>query len=136
MKVFKSIEVRQQPRLSLSIAGASLLRFAAIWILVITGFGVVYTRAETTHSSANGSNLRAGINSSQNSQLSEATRLLQVGQLDEAETIVRKAIADSPHDAKAHVLLGVILDRRGRAADAENQYREALKLEPGNAPAL
>jgi len=58
--------------------------------------------------------------------------LLQAGQLDEAETLIRKALVSSPRDAKATSFSGNPR-RRGRAADAENQYREALKLEPSNA---
>ncbi|HMF58231.1 MAG TPA: tetratricopeptide repeat protein [Pyrinomonadaceae bacterium] len=62
--------------------------------------------------------------------LREAAELLQAGRIDEAEPLVRRAVAVAPQTADAHNLLGAILDQRGRTEDAEREYREALRLNP------
>src|SRR5437870_11180722 len=64
------------------------------------------------------------------SLLREAASLLQTGKLDEAEPLVRRAVAAAPSNADAHNLLGVILDQRGNLPEAEHEYRTALRLNP------
>ncbi|HEY1404881.1 MAG TPA: tetratricopeptide repeat protein, partial [Pyrinomonadaceae bacterium] len=59
-------------------------------------------------------------------RLREAAALLRSGKPDEAEPLVRRAIAAAPRDADAHNLLGVILDQRGRSLEAEREYRLSL----------
>ena len=71
-----------------------------------------------------------------NQSLGEAAALLQSGRLAEAETATRKIVAESPHNAEAHTLLGVILDQRGLSADAEHEYHLALALKPNSISAL
>src|SRR6266478_4220834 len=69
------------------------------------------------------------------SLLHEAALLLQAGKLDEAEPLLRRAIAAAPSNADAHNLLGVILDQRGDIAQAEQEYRIALRLNPNGVSA-
>src|SRR5712692_3470450 len=54
--------------------------------------------------------------------LREAASLLQAGKLDEAEPLVRRAVAAAPSNADAHNLLGTILDQRGHTQAAEREY--------------
>jgi len=51
----------------------------------------------------------------------------------EAEQALRPALAESPHDASALCLMGVILDAQKRFAEAEPFYRRALVLAPNSA---
>ena len=60
----------------------------------------------------------------------QTEELLRAGKVDEAEPLVRRALAANPQSADAHTLLGIVLDRRGRAREAEGEYREALRLSP------
>jgi Flp pilus assembly protein TadD len=62
--------------------------------------------------------------------LQEAAQLLQAGQLDAAEPLVRGALQAAPQNADAHNLLGVILDQRGKFPEAEHAYRTTLRLSP------
>lgn len=55
---------------------------------------------------------------------------------EEAEKLARRAIAVSPRSALAHDQLGVAREFRGLIdTETENAYREAIRLEPGFAPA-
>jgi Flp pilus assembly protein TadD len=64
------------------------------------------------------------------SMLRDAALLLQAGKLDEAEPLVRRAVAAAPANADAHNLLGTILDQRGQTQPAEREYVTALRLNP------
>src|SRR5882672_12380720 len=64
------------------------------------------------------------------SLLHEAALLLQAGKLNEAEPLVRRAVAAAPTNADAHNLFGVILDQRGQTQAAEREYLAALRLNP------
>ena len=60
--------------------------------------------------------------------VTKASQALQVGDLKAAETWARKAVQQKPQDAAGHDLMGVVLDQRGKRVEAEQQYREALRL--------
>src|SRR4030095_17086507 len=62
--------------------------------------------------------------------LNEATALLQAGRVAEAEAATRKVLTIDSHNAEAHALLGVILDKRGVLAEAEQEYLSALRIRP------
>ncbi len=64
------------------------------------------------------------------SLLHEAVLLLQTGKLEQAEPLVRRAVAAAPANADAHNLLGTILDQRGQTQAAEREYRAALYFNP------
>jgi tetratricopeptide (TPR) repeat protein len=64
------------------------------------------------------------------SMLRDAALFLEAGKLDEAEPLVRRAIAAAPGNADAHNLLGTILDQRGQTQAAEREYRAALRFNP------
>src|SRR5882724_7407541 len=54
--------------------------------------------AQSARHSASATTPDRATNASQNSQVSEASRLLQAGQFDEAENLIRKALVSSPRD--------------------------------------
>ncbi|HEX8720376.1 MAG TPA: tetratricopeptide repeat protein, partial [Pyrinomonadaceae bacterium] len=64
------------------------------------------------------------------SLLARALELLRAGKYAEAEPFVRRAAAADGGNADAHALLGVILDQRGLAREAEGEYRAAVRLNP------
>lgn len=55
---------------------------------------------------------------------------LSSGNLDEAVSLGRRAVAVDPLSYWSHSLLGWIYYRAGRMADAENSYRDAMSLQP------
>ncbi len=61
---------------------------------------------------------------------------VQTGQLKEAETTIRKALAANPNDSDLAVQLGSILDRSGQKEEAEKILRSLIQREPDNAAAL
>ena len=67
-------------------------------------------------------------------QLAEAARLLDAGNLTAAEAELRRLVAAGQSPA-AHDLLGLVLARQGKAAEAERQFRRALELYPDLFPA-
>jgi tetratricopeptide (TPR) repeat protein len=68
--------------------------------------------------------------------LQTAAEFLQAGRLAEAESLLVRIVADTPRDAQARVLLGVVFDKQGHPEEAEREYREAIRLEPLNVSAL
>ena len=63
----------------------------------------------------------------------KAQILLSQGKLDLAELEVQRAIATREDLPEAHNLQGLIHERRGRLAEAENQLRAAIALNPRSA---
>ena len=61
--------------------------------------------------------------------------LKDIGQLKEAEELLRKAIEIKPDFAQAHTNLGDILSALGKSQEAELSLRQAIKLEPNLAQA-
>jgi Flp pilus assembly protein TadD len=61
-----------------------------------------------------------------------ATVYRERGLLDEAEVDLREAVRLAPTLASAHAALGILGDMQRRPADAEEQHRLAVKLEPRN----
>ena len=63
--------------------------------------------------------------------------LVQVesGDLDQAETPLRRALEADPELAPARFRLGEVLRKQGRPEEAAEQYRHALRLNPGHAAA-
>ena len=67
-------------------------------------------------------------------ELEEALRqLIDQGCLEEAETMLRRALERDPSSSTGHGHLASLLSRRGRLADAEATCRMALELDPDNA---
>lgn len=62
-----------------------------------------------------------------------ATIYRERGLLDEAESDLREAIRLAPGFVSAHADLGILCDMQRRPADAEEQHRLAVKMEPRNA---
>ena len=56
-----------------------------------------------------------------------------MGEYEEAEKEIRKAIELEPENARYHDSLGVTLDEMGKYEEAEKETRKALELEPENA---
>jgi tetratricopeptide (TPR) repeat protein len=59
---------------------------------------------------------------------------IDMGRLDEAETSLRRALAEGD-DAVGLYNLGIVLEQTGRAEEAERSYRRAIALGPGLASA-
>ncbi|HAH06213.1 MAG TPA: hypothetical protein DCM05_06745 [Elusimicrobia bacterium] len=57
-------------------------------------------------------------------------------QADKAAELMRQVVAASPDHRDARFQLGAIFERAGRIAEAEEQFREILKRNPQDAPAL
>ena len=70
------------------------------------------------------------------SQLHEAASLLQQGRPADAEPILRQVLLAAPRNADAHNLLGIVLDQREQFKAAEQEYRAALRFNPGLISAL
>jgi tetratricopeptide (TPR) repeat protein len=56
--------------------------------------------------------------------------LIEQGDIDSAESLLRHVIEKRPDYADAHNNLGVVLTRRGKLTEAVNQLREAVRLRP------
>ena len=61
-----------------------------------------------------------------------AMNQLKSGDTAAAESTLRSAIAAAPADATAHASLGVLLARAGRLEEAEREFAEAVRLDPGS----
>ena len=59
-----------------------------------------------------------------------ASEHLRQGQVEEAERQARAAVAADPKSGDAHALLALVLEQRGRMADAGAEYAKAVALEP------
>lgn len=68
--------------------------------------------------------------------LAEASRLADAGRLDQAERVANQCVVVHGPQAAVFHLLGLIMDARGRGADAGDYYRKALYLEPDHYEAL
>lgn len=66
----------------------------------------------------------------------EALAAFQGGRLQQAEHMLRSALAQKPRDPRALGLMGVILDAQKRYEDAERYYRQAIRLAPRSASLL
>jgi tetratricopeptide (TPR) repeat protein len=66
----------------------------------------------------------------------EANALSMVGQFDKAEAAFRRCIALAPRLVGAHTGLGIVLAEQHRLADALDEFRTALRLDPSDRPAL
>jgi tetratricopeptide (TPR) repeat protein len=62
--------------------------------------------------------------------------LLDLGELDDAETHLAEAVRLDPDDPKAHCSLAAALAQRGKLAQAVVQYRRALDEDPDSLMAL
>lgn len=60
---------------------------------------------------------------------------VESGNLDQAETPLRRALEADPELAPARFRLGEVLRKQGHADEAAEQYRRALRLNPGHAAA-
>ncbi|GAC1446877.1 MAG: hypothetical protein NVSMB56_09790 [Pyrinomonadaceae bacterium] len=96
-------------------------------VLVITNFALAVSAQQRQSLKTKTSD---GQHDEVTSLLHNASALLQIGKLDEAEPLVRRAVRLAPYNPDAQNLLGVILDQRGQTQAAERTYREALRLNP------
>lgn len=68
--------------------------------------------------------------------LNEARRLADQGKLREAAIVCERQLAQTPADADAHCLMGIILEALGDQAHAETCYRRSLYLNSQHQEAL
>ncbi|CAM9815501.1 unnamed protein product, partial [Ectocarpus sp. 12 AP-2014] len=64
-----------------------------------------------------------------------AAGLFERRKFDEAESVLRQALSESPSNPPALVLLGRVRATTGKLDEAEKLYRVALEASPRNAPA-
>src|SRR5436853_1792905 len=62
--------------------------------------------------------------------LNRAVLMLQHGRFDLAEQELRGVLAEAPHDAHAHALLGICLARLDKLDDAQAEAEQAIVLAP------
>jgi Flp pilus assembly protein TadD len=55
---------------------------------------------------------------------------MRLDRLDEAETLFRESAREDPRFAPAAYQLGVVLEKKGRNAEAAAALREAVRLDP------
>jgi len=65
----------------------------------------------------------------------EANALSMVGQFDRAEVAFRRCISLAPKLVGAHTGLGIVLAEQQRLAEALDEFRTALRLDPNDRPA-
>ena len=65
-----------------------------------------------------------------------ASALRQADRRDEAEVWYRHAANLRPHEARSHTNLGAILHLNGKYKQAAAAYKEALRLQPGDATTI
>ncbi|XP_018394769.1 PREDICTED: transmembrane and TPR repeat-containing protein CG4341-like isoform X1 [Cyphomyrmex costatus] len=65
-----------------------------------------------------------------------ASALRQADRRDEAEIWYRHAASLRPHEARSHTNLGAILHLNGKYKQAAAAYKEALRLQPGDATTI
>jgi tetratricopeptide (TPR) repeat protein len=58
--------------------------------------------------------------------------LLESEKPDEAIAAYREAAALQPKDAEPHVAAGLLLEKQGKFADAESEYKQAVALDPSS----
>ena len=59
----------------------------------------------------------------------------KIGETDQAEKFLTKAINNAPDNAAAHFNLGLLWAEQARVKDAERELKEAFRLDPKMAPA-
>ena len=64
-----------------------------------------------------------------------AHTLTEEGAYDRCRTLLAQAMSQHPDAPEPHNLLGLLLERSGKHADAMKHFRAALALEPGYTPA-
>src|SRR5215212_7702852 len=70
------------------------------------------------------------MNAAARAALDDAVASLQRGALNDAEREARSSIQAAPRSPAPHNVLGVILDRQGRAEAALAEFNAAIKLDP------
>lgn len=61
--------------------------------------------------------------------------LVQENHMCEAEAAAAKAMADAPHEAQPHNLMGIIMERENDPIQAMKHFRAACALDPTFVPA-
>jgi CHAT domain-containing protein len=105
---------------------------AALTVLVSAVLAVALL---TTNTSAQALSTRSQASPGERNLIRQAIALAVNDQLDAAETNIRAAmktlvlrVPDGAHTAQSHNILGVILERQGKHAAAESEYRTALAI--------
>ena len=68
--------------------------------------------------------------------LREAAAVLERGDLEQAERLIRALLQKDSRSLAAHSLLAIVLVRRGQVQEAEATLQRALKIDPAYVPAL
>ena len=62
-------------------------------------------------------------------------RIVQENHMREAEAAAAKAMADAPHEAQSHNLMGIIMEQENDPIQAMKHFRAAWALDPSFIPA-
>jgi tetratricopeptide (TPR) repeat protein len=78
----------------------------------------------------------AGFAWAQDADYQAAMTLIQQRKFDQALPLLRQVLDRSPNDLKARNLMGITLSAMGRREEANEQFKQALALDPRFLPAL
>ncbi|HEU4388457.1 MAG TPA: tetratricopeptide repeat protein [Blastocatellia bacterium] len=106
-------------RMSAAVKRVAVARSARLTVVIVLLLG--------PYKGAAGQDAQAG---SIISRLEKATELIGRGELSPAESILNGILVETPRDANALNLLGVVRARQQRPADAERLFRRALAASP------
>jgi tetratricopeptide (TPR) repeat protein len=107
----------------------------AIVILIISSFAVISGHmGEARPDRKEQKRMEAPDYSAVNSEVNNAVKLvknlMETGNLDKAEILVKELIQKYPYEAEPHMLMGDILMRRQEPVKAMFDYKEAIDLNP------
>ncbi len=105
-------------------------------LFLFTGPAINAQRVQKRDSGTKSARSTTQLNPAARAALDLAVAQLQQGSLAEAERAARQAVAAAPQSAVAHNLLGVVLDRAGRAEEGYVEFSTAARLDPNFVSAL
>jgi type IV pilus assembly protein PilF len=115
--------------------------YAALGLVALLAAGCA---ARPTTNSAPASGSSAMVDQGSTTKLQQAANLnlqlgvayMQNGNLQVAEQKLQKAVEENPHDPQIHSALALLYVRIGNDAKANTEYKESLRLAPGDPDVL
>ncbi len=100
------------------------LSFSFLFLATLAAFPQVNTPSRTSHEGAKTDDFK------------EARRLLAQGKIDQAITLTKHGLAQTPHSVAGLSLLGVIYNQQGKYDEAIALFKQALAVDPHSIDAL
>lgn len=116
------------------VTGRALLRLALVLVLVVPTVAGAGPPSQTSSQVASARQAPQELAPALATRFSEGVVALSAGQLDSAEAAFRAVIQDGGDRAFVRHNLGIVLQQRGRHADALVEFRTAFRLDPGFGP--